>query len=95
MEFSVLGSGSKGNAYLVRERETLILIDTGFSSREIQKRIKKLSVDPKEISAILIRTDWNSPKDTIEKYNLIKSFYDSLNAGKSFKYLAANYSELQ
>ena len=48
-----------------------------------------------KISAILIRTDWNSPKDTIEKYNLIKSFYDSLNAGKSFKYLAANYSELQ
>lgn len=54
MEFSVLGSGSKGNAYLLREKDTLILIDTGFSSREIQKRMNKLSVDPKKITAILI-----------------------------------------
>lgn len=49
-----MGSGSKGNAYLVREGDTLILIDTGFSAREIQKRIKMVSVDPKKISAILI-----------------------------------------
>lgn len=54
MEFSVLGSGSKGNSYILREGKTLILIDTGFSSREIQKRMKKISIHPRDISAILI-----------------------------------------
>lgn len=54
LEFSVLGSGSKGNAYLLKEEDTLILIDAGFSLREILKRLKKLSIDSNSISAILI-----------------------------------------
>jgi peptidyl-prolyl cis-trans isomerase SurA len=47
-----------------------------------------------KIGAILVRTDWNNPKDTLEKFNLITSLIDSLNAGKNFTSLALKYSEL-
>ncbi len=47
-----------------------------------------------KVSAILIRTDWNNPEDTLKKHNFVMSIYDSLRAGKSFKDLAFKYSEL-
>lgn len=72
MEFSVLGSGSKGNAYLIKEGETLILIDVGFSLREILKRLEKLSIDLNSISAILLTHEhWDHIKGL---ENLIKNF---------------------
>jgi phosphoribosyl 1,2-cyclic phosphodiesterase len=54
LQFSVLGSGSKGNAYLIKEKDTLILIDAGFSLRELLKRLKKISIEINCIKAILI-----------------------------------------
>lgn len=54
MEFSVLGSGSKGNAYLVKEKNTIILIDAGLSLKEILIRIKNLNLSLNSISAILL-----------------------------------------
>lgn len=54
MQFSVLGSGSKGNSYLIKEDDTIILIDVGFSLRELLKRLEKVSIEPKKIEAILI-----------------------------------------
>ncbi len=39
MNFSVLGSGSKGNSLYIESGETAILIDAGFSGKEIAKRL--------------------------------------------------------
>lgn len=54
MRFSVLGSGSRGNATLVEAGGTSILIDAGFSAREISRRLAAIGRDPAAIDAILI-----------------------------------------
>lgn len=52
--FASLGSGSRGNAALVRLGETLLLVDCGFSLRQTQMRLQRLDVRPEEIDAILV-----------------------------------------
>ena len=54
MRFSVLGSGSGGNAILVCGGETRMLVDAGLSGRETARRLAACEVDPQEISAIVI-----------------------------------------
>jgi phosphoribosyl 1,2-cyclic phosphodiesterase len=54
VQFASLGSGSKGNATLVRAGDTLVVIDCGFSLRETRRRLARLGVEPDEINAILV-----------------------------------------
>jgi phosphoribosyl 1,2-cyclic phosphodiesterase len=49
-----LGSGSKGNATLVQIGEQLILIDCGFSAKQIATRMARLDVAPGDITALLV-----------------------------------------
>lgn len=49
-----LGSGSKGNATLVRGGDTLVLVDCGFSMRELETRIVHAGYTPQDLSAVLI-----------------------------------------
>ncbi|KFF47505.1 MULTISPECIES: MBL fold metallo-hydrolase [unclassified Salinicola] len=52
--FASLGSGSKGNATLVSDGETLILVDCGFGMREAERRMARLGVHPRQLSALLV-----------------------------------------
>lgn len=54
MRFASLGSGSKGNAWLVECGKTRVLIDCGFGVREMAGRLARVGLEPKDISAILI-----------------------------------------
>jgi len=54
MQFASLGSGSKGNATLVRAGDTLVMVDCGFSLRETRRRLARLQVEPEELDAILV-----------------------------------------
>lgn len=54
MKFSVLGSGSKGNATYVEAGDTRILIDAGFSGVEIERRLVDIGVDITTISGLLV-----------------------------------------
>ncbi|NQX89021.1 MAG: MBL fold metallo-hydrolase [Halioglobus sp.] len=54
MQFASLGSGSKGNATVVRAGDTLVLIDCGFSLRETRRRLNRLGILPEEVEAILV-----------------------------------------
>lgn len=54
MQFSSLGSGSKGNGTLVRYRDCTLLIDCGFSLKETEKRLAKLGVRPAEIDGMIV-----------------------------------------
>lgn len=54
MEFASLGSGSKGNATLVRDAETCLLIDCGFSLRQTLMRLSQLQLSPDQIDAVLV-----------------------------------------
>ncbi|HEX7047600.1 MAG TPA: MBL fold metallo-hydrolase [Gammaproteobacteria bacterium] len=54
MEFAVLGSGSGGNASLVRHSGTCVMVDNGFSVNETVKRLARLETAPESITAILV-----------------------------------------
>lgn len=57
MRVSVLGSGSAGNATLVEAGDVRILIDAGFSGRDLARRLSRLDVNPASLSAIVITHD--------------------------------------
>ncbi len=54
MKFSVLGSGSKGNCTLVESGSTRLLIDNGFSGKEIVARLAGLGLAPEMLTAIVV-----------------------------------------
>lgn len=54
MNFSVLGSGSKGNCILIESGPTAILVDAGFSGKEISLRLGMLGRSVDELAAVLI-----------------------------------------
>ncbi len=54
MWLASLGSGSKGNATLVRSEQGCILIDCGFSLKQFEKRLQNLALSGQDISAILV-----------------------------------------
>ncbi len=54
MQIASLGSGSKGNATLVKLDSTMVLVDCGFSLRQFKLRLERLSLSPDSIDAILV-----------------------------------------
>jgi phosphoribosyl 1,2-cyclic phosphodiesterase len=54
MYFSVLGSGSKGNSVYIESGTTAILIDAGFSGKEINARFQSLGRKIEDLDAIFV-----------------------------------------
>jgi len=54
MRFSVLASGSTGNAFYIETDEVKLLVDVGLSGKQMDYLFKEIHVDPKEISGILV-----------------------------------------
>ena len=54
MRFSVLASGSSGNACYVETPGVRILIDVGVSGEDLVRRMEKAAVDPAKLDAILL-----------------------------------------
>ena len=54
MRFSVLASGSGGNACYVETAHSGILIDAGLSCRELIRRLEAIDVNPETLSALII-----------------------------------------
>ncbi len=50
----VLGSGSRGNGTILSFDETKILVDSGFSMKEILKRMEMHGIHPSELDAIVL-----------------------------------------
>lgn len=54
MRFALLGSGSRGNALLVEQGDTTVMVDCGFTLRESERRLARLGKAPQSINAILV-----------------------------------------
>lgn len=54
MRFASLGSGSHGNATLVEQDNSCLLIDLGFTVKETEKRLRRLGRSPADVTAILV-----------------------------------------
>ncbi len=57
MIFCNLGSGSKGNATYIESGKTALLIDQGFSNKEICRRMREINLHPEAIRAIVLTHD--------------------------------------
>ena len=54
LRFCVLGSGSSGNAVVVEAGGKSLLIDAGFSCRELERRLQAVDVDPHSVVALVL-----------------------------------------
>jgi phosphoribosyl 1,2-cyclic phosphodiesterase len=54
MKFTVLGSGSTGNALLISAGKTKVLIDAGLSARELSRRMALRGEDIASLDAVII-----------------------------------------
>jgi len=53
-QFSVLASGSKGNAVYIESEQARILIDIGIGPRVLQKRLAHIQRKPEDVSAVFL-----------------------------------------
>ena len=54
MRLYVLGSGSRGNCFAVEADDTAILLDAGFSAREIERRADSAGLDLTRVAGIAL-----------------------------------------
>ncbi len=54
LSFTLLGSSSSGNATLVSDGDTHVLVDVGLSGRETKRRLMECGLTPEKISAIVV-----------------------------------------
>ncbi len=54
MKFASLGSGSRGNATLVEWQDQLLLVDCGFTIKEVERRMERLDRRVQDITAVLV-----------------------------------------
>lgn len=54
MRFSVLASGSTGNAFYIEHGETKLLVDAGLSGRKIAELFDDIGANPEQLTGILV-----------------------------------------
>lgn len=59
MQFTVLGSGSQGNSVYIESGKTAILIDAGFSGKELQARLQSVGREITDLQALCLTHEHN------------------------------------
>lgn len=54
VRFTILGSGSNGNCAYLETDSTRLLIDAGFSARQIRERLAQIGRQPEDLNAIIL-----------------------------------------
>ena len=54
MRLAILGSGSRGNALVLESGGRRILIDAGFSCRELERRLRLVGIEPETLEALVL-----------------------------------------
>jgi len=67
MRIASLGSGSRGNATLVQHRDTTLLVDNGFSLKQFTERLRRLSLEPGDIDAVLLTHEHRDHSGGVER----------------------------
>ena len=54
MRFSVLASGSTGNAFYIESEKERLLVDAGLSGKKLDQLFAKIDRNPKDLTGILV-----------------------------------------
>lgn len=54
LNLAVLASSSKGNALLISDSSTTVLLDAGLSGKRIEQRLESINFSPEHLDAILV-----------------------------------------
>src|SRR5690625_1693897 len=54
IRFSVLASGSSGNAFYIEHKENKLLVDAGLSGRKMEQLFSQINVSPEKLTGILV-----------------------------------------
>lgn len=54
MHFSVLASGSTGNAFYIGTEQQKLLVDAGLSGKQLERVMSQVDVDPHDLNGILV-----------------------------------------
>ena len=54
LEITHLGSGSRGNSTLLSTEDTKVIVDCGFSLKQMEHRLALVGVEPSSIDAIIV-----------------------------------------
>ncbi len=84
MKITILGSGSKGNSTLLDFDDVKILIDIGFSYKDLKEKLESINVNPKDIDYLFIT------HDHIDHIYGLKSF---LNKHKPIVYISKKVAD--
>ena len=81
VQFTILGSGSNGNCAYLESGNTRLLIDAGFSARQIRERLASIGRSPETLTGILLtheHTDHTNGLGTLCKANRIPIYCNRL-----------------
>ncbi|MGM8366771.1 MBL fold metallo-hydrolase [Virgibacillus sp. W0181] len=73
LRFSVLASGSTGNAFYIESGKERILVDAGLSGKQIDRLFSEIEVDPTQLTSILVTHEHS---DHIKGLGIIARKYD-------------------
>jgi len=59
IRFASLGSGSKGNATLIRTPTTAVMLDCGFYLRDVEERLERVGIEPPSLGGIVVSHEHN------------------------------------
>lgn len=76
MQFSVLGSGSGGNSVFIESAGSAILIDAGFSGKEVCARLAQVDRDMERVQAICVT---HEHRDHVSGVGVLARKYSHLN----------------
>lgn len=65
---AVLGSGSGGNAVVVESNGYRVLIDAGFSCKELERRMRIVGIEPSTIRAVLLTHEHEDHVKGIDRF---------------------------
>lgn len=54
LRFSVLASGSTGNAFYIESEQERLLVDAGLSGKQLDRLFQEINIDPSNLSSILV-----------------------------------------
>ena len=90
MRFRVLGSGSRGNATIIDSGKTRVLVDNGFTLKEVEQRSASIGFSLESLDAILVTHEHGDHIKGVgplaRRYNLpVYATHGTLRTGKCGK----------